>query len=119
VESVPSSVPCLAMLVLGALALPPFPGLGLSGMQHEHKRTVSVHYELTRYQTNQIKALGRRLWPGINLDYNEICRRVLLDAADQRLALCYGERLLEACCQPSPKASKTENQNPILIAIRS
>ena len=68
------------------------------------KRTVTVTFELTRSQTNKIKLLGSMLWPSQNLPYPEICRRVLLDGADQRLATSSGERLLEAMCQPQSKA---------------
>ena len=45
------------------------------------KRTVTIRFELTKYQANQLKALGRTLWPAINLPCDELCRRVLLDPA--------------------------------------
>jgi hypothetical protein len=87
------------------------------------KRTVTVTFELTRSQVNKIKLLGSMLWPGQNLPYPEICRRVLLDGADRRLVsqLPPGERLLEATCKPSSKArvNEPEMRNPILTAVRS
>jgi hypothetical protein len=64
------------------------------------KRTATVKFELTMHQNNQLRALGRALWPDLNLDRNEVCRRVLLDGADRRMVRSDGERLLEALCQP-------------------
>lgn len=66
------------------------------------KRTVTISFELTQYQRNQIKRLGSMLWPGQNLSHSELCRRILLDGVDGKLAgqLPPGERLLEAVCQP-------------------
>jgi hypothetical protein len=29
------------------------------------KRTVTIHFELTKYQANQLRALGRTLWPAL------------------------------------------------------
>jgi len=49
------------------------------------KRTVTIRFELTKYQANQLKALGRALWPAINLPCDELCRRVLLDGANRRI----------------------------------
>jgi hypothetical protein len=69
--------------------------------------TTSISFELTKYQSNQLKALGHTVWPNQNLPRAEISRRVLLDAADQRLATVGDGRLLEACCTPSQKLSKT------------
>jgi hypothetical protein len=64
------------------------------------KRTVTIRFELTKYQVNQLKTLGRTLWPAINLPCDELCRRVLLDGADRRMVRSDDERLLEAGCQP-------------------
>jgi hypothetical protein len=64
------------------------------------KRTMTIHFELTKYQVNQLRALGRNLWPAVNLPFDELCRRVLLDGADRRRVRSDGERLLEALCQP-------------------
>jgi hypothetical protein len=64
------------------------------------KRTVTIRFELTKYQVNQLNMLGRNLWPAINLPCDELCRRVLLDGADRRMVRSDGERLLEALCQP-------------------
>jgi len=63
------------------------------------KRTVTNRFELTKYQVNQLRALGRSLWPAINLPCAELCRRVLLDGVDRRMVTSDGERLLEAGCQ--------------------
>ena len=71
---------------------------------HPQKRTVTIRYELTKYQANQLRTLGRALWPGHNLHRDEICRRVLLEGADRMLATSRSDRLLEACCLPKPKA---------------
>jgi hypothetical protein len=68
-------------------------------MRHTHKRTVTVTFEVTRHQCNQLKALGRTLWPDRNLSYQEVCRRVLLEGAD-RMRGSNGDRLLETVCQP-------------------
>ena len=73
------------------------PKLSAMGLQ---KRTATVKFELTMHQNNQLRALGRALWPDLNLDRNEVCRRVLLDGADRRMVRSDGERLLEAFCQP-------------------
>ena len=64
------------------------------------KRTVTIRFELTKYQLNQLRTLSRTLWPAINLPCDELCRRVLLDGADRRMVRSDGERLLEAFCQP-------------------
>ena len=70
-------------------------------MQRTLKRTTTVTFEITHYQRNQLKALGHKLWPDRNLSYQEICRRVLLDGADRRMARSAGERLLEPGCEPA------------------
>jgi len=64
------------------------------------KRTVTIRFELAKYQVNQLRALGRSFWPAINLPCAELCRRVLLDGADRRMVRSDGERLLEAGCHP-------------------
>src|SRR6516165_896152 len=61
---------------------------------------VNTHFELTKYQVNQLRTLGRTLWPAINLPCDELCRRVLLDGADRRMVRSDGERSLEVLCQP-------------------
>ena len=78
---------------------------------------MTVMFELTKHQTNQIQALGHALWPDQHLHRDEICRRVLLDAADQRLRLSYADRLLEEVCRPSQKPSIAENSNHFLIRL--
>jgi hypothetical protein len=40
------------------------------------KRTVTVKFELTQYQRNQLKQLGRVLWPEQHLVCDELCRRL-------------------------------------------
>jgi hypothetical protein len=64
------------------------------------KRTVTIRFELTKYQANQLRALGPSLWPAINLPCDELCRRVRLDGADRRTVRNDGERLREEVCQP-------------------
>lgn len=64
------------------------------------KRTATVKFELTVYQSNQLRALGRVLWPEQNLSRDEVCRRVLLDGVDRRMIRSDGERLLGTLCQP-------------------
>jgi hypothetical protein len=54
----------------------------LSAMGYGQKRTVTVTFEVTHHQCNQLRALGRTLWPDRVLDHNEVCRRVLLEGAD-------------------------------------
>ena len=66
------------------------------------KRRVTIRFGLTKYQVNQLRALGRTLGPAINLPCDELCRRVLLDGADRRMVRSDGERLLEVLCQPEP-----------------
>jgi len=70
-------------------------------MQRMTKRTLTINFQLTKHQVNQLKALGHKLWPDRNLSYQEICRRVLLDGADRRMARSAGERLLEPGCEPA------------------
>jgi hypothetical protein len=68
---------------------------------HYQKRTLTIRFELTAYQNNQLRALGRTLWPGKTLSRDEVCRRLALDAADQRLVTGADDRLLEQACTPS------------------
>ena len=75
------------------------------------KRTVTIRFELTKYQVNQLRALGRSLWPAINLPCDELCRRMLLDGADRRMIRSDGERLLEAGCQPEARTGPSAIRN--------
>jgi hypothetical protein len=75
----------------------------------EHKRTVTVTFEVTHHQCNQLRALGRTLWPDRNLSYQEVCRRVLLEGADRMRGTSNGDKLLEVVCQPSQRPSIIQN----------
>jgi len=68
-------------------------------MQRRVKRTRTIRFELTKHQVNQLKALGHVLWPAVNLPCAELCRRVLLDGVDRRMARSAGEHLLEPGCE--------------------
>jgi hypothetical protein len=65
----------------------------------------SIRFTLTHYQSNQIKLLGRLMWPGQVLARDELCRRILLDTADAMfIRIDAGkrhERLLEPGREPT------------------
>jgi hypothetical protein len=69
------------------------------------KRTLTVTFELTQYQLNQIRRLGNQCWPQ-NLGRDELCRRLLLDGCDALLIREHFSfdqehpRLLEPACTP-------------------
>jgi hypothetical protein len=71
------------------------------------RRTLTVTFELTPYQNNQIKLLGRILWPDQSLSRDELCRRLLLDGCDgmiEHSASQHHEHLLEPACLPTVNA---------------
>jgi hypothetical protein len=74
------------------------------------KRTVTIRFELTKYQVNQLRTLGRTLWPAINLPCDELCRRVLLDgvtgAWSEAVVSAYSKPFADQMPESDPSAPR-------------